>query len=442
MKRDLSRRDFLEAAVAAGTAVASVAVASTAVGGAGILSSPQPVSAKEPKTANEKLNLAVIGVADRGQANLNGVANENIVVLCDIDDRRLEVAGARFPNAKRVVDFREALEVANLDGLVCSTPDHMHAIVVAAALKKGLPVYCEKPLTHSVWEARQLRKLNAQARVPTQMGNQIHAEPNYRRVVEIIRAGTIGPVERVHVWLGSGVRSFPAVKPMETPSHIHYDQWIGPAPFRPFNEAHFHFNWRYWWDFGGGQLGDFGCHFMDLPFWALELGAPSSVAATGEKGHDGDNECPMRMRVEYKFPARGDMPPVHLTWSHGGWMPEGAETYKMGSAVLFEGADGRLIADYGSHKLFMQEGKTAAPVKPWIQNSVAGHHAEWLTAIRTNGSTSSHFEYGGNLTEAVLLGNVSYRAGKPLVWDTRNFKTDSPEADQFLKRDYRPGWSL
>lgn len=432
MSQRLTRRRFLEAAIAAGTAT----VATTGI------AMPRAAIANEVRRASDKLNLAVIGVADRGAANLGGVSAENIVVLCDIDDKRLNTAGEKFPNAKRVVDFREALEVPNLDGLVCSTPDHMHAFVVAAALKKGLPVYCEKPLTHSVWEARQLRKLNAAARVPTQMGNQIHAEPNYRRVVEIIRAGTIGPIERVHVWLGSGVRSFPAVKTSDPPAHIHYDQWIGPAPFRPYSADHFHFNWRYWWDFGGGQLADFGCHFMDLPFWALELGAPTSVAATGEKGHDGDNECPMRMRVEYKFPARGGMPPVHLTWSHGGWMPDGADVYKMNSAVLFEGTDGRLIADYGTHKLFMQEGKTAAPVKPWIENSVAGHHAEWLTAIRTNGTTSSHFEYGGNLTEAVLLGNVSYRAGTGLAWDTKALKTDSAEADKFLKRDYRPGWSL
>ena len=432
MNRGLSRRDFLEAAVTTGTAVATT----------GALVGSKVLHAKEVRSPNEKLNLAVIGVDGRGGANLSGVSSENIVVLCDIDDTRLAAAGAKHPNAKRIFDFREALEVPHLDGLVCSTPDHMHAIVVAAALKKGLPVYCEKPLTHSVWEARQLRKLNAAAGVPTQMGNQIHAESNYRRVVEMIRAGTIGPVERVHVWLGSGVRSFTDIKPSEVPPTIHYDQWLGPAPYRPFSEAHFHFNWRYWWDFGNGQLGDFGCHYMDLPFWALELGAPTSVAATGEKGHDGDNECPTRMRVEYKFPARGGMPPVHLTWSHGGWMPEGADVYKMGSAVLFEGANGRLIADYGTHKLFMQEGKTAAPVPPWIENSVAGHHAEWLTAIRTNGTTSSHFEYGGNLTEAVLLGNVSYRSGKAFEWDAKSLKTNSPEADKFLKRDYRLGWVL
>ena len=432
MNRGLSRRQFLESAVLAGTSVAAV----------GAQAWPKILQAKEVRSANEKLNLAVVGVADRGKANLDGVSSENIVVLCDIDDKRLEVAGQKHPNAKRVIDFREALEVPNLDGVVCSTPDFMHAFVVAGALKKGLPVYCEKPLTHSVWEARQIRKLNAATRVPTQMGNQIHAGANYRRVVEIVRAGTIGPVNRVHVWVAGGGKAFPTTKTSDPPAHIHYDQWIGPAPYRPFSEDHFHFNWRYWWDFGGGQLGDFGCHYMDLPFWALELGAPTSVSATGEKGHDGANETPLRLKVEYQFPARGDQPPVHLTWYHGGWMPEGAEGYKKNSAVLFEGTEGRLISDYGTNKLFMQEGKTAATVKPWIADSVAGHHAEWLSAIRMNGSTSSHFEYGGALTEAALLGNVSYRAGKAIQWDSVAFKTDSADADKFLKREYRAGWSL
>lgn len=430
MSSSLSRRDFLQAAIASGTAVASEGFVFNS-----------PVQAKEPRSANDKLNLAVIGVDGRGGANLSGVAHENIAVLCDIDDRRLAAAAQKHPGAKKVNDYREVFESTNLDGIVCSTPDHTHAVIVAAALKRGLPVYCEKPLTHSVYEARVLRQLNASAGVPTQMGNQIHAGANYRRVVELVRSGAIGTVERVHVWQGGGVRSFPHVKTTEVPSEVLYDLWVGPAPYRPFSDAHFHFNWRYWWDFGGGQLADFGCHFMDLPFWALELGAPTSVAAHGEKGHDGDNDCPMKLKVEYKFPGRGGMAPVNLTWYHGGWMPEGADVYKMGSAVLFEGTDGRLIADYGTHKLFMQDDKKTAPVKPWITDSI-GHHQEWLHAIRVNGSTSSNFEYGGNLTEAVLLGNVSYRAGKPIQWNAKALKTDSPDADAFLKRDYREGWTL
>lgn len=174
----------------------------------------------------------------------------------------------------------------------------------------------------------------------------------------------------------------------------------------------------------------------------LQLGAPTKVAAKGEKGHDGDNECPNRLQVDYEFPARGDMPPVTLTWYHGGWMPAGAEDYKMGSAVLFEGTDGRLISDYGTHKVFLQSGKTAEPVRPWIKDSV-GHHQEWLNAIRTGGPTASHFEYGGNLSEAVHLGNVAYRAGAPFTWDAAAMKCpDSPAAEKLLQRTYRDGWVL
>ncbi len=426
-----SRREFLQAALAAGTAAALPAALQ-----------PRTLSAREPRSANEKLRLAVIGVADRGAANLAGVAHENIVALCDIDDQRLDEAAKRFPSAKKLSDMREVAGLADLDGVVVSTPDHTHAIPVAMALRNKLPVYCEKPLTHSVFEARTLRRLTAEAQVPTQMGNQIHAGANYRRVVEAIRSGAIGDVKRVHVWLGGGVRTGKRVTEGQPPAHVHYDLWLGPAPYRPFNDTSFHFNWRYWWDFGGGALADFGCHFMDLPFWALQLGAPTKVAAKGEKGHDGDNECPNRLQVDYEFPARGDMPPVELTWYHGGWMPAGAEDYKMGSAVLFEGTDGRLISDYGSHKVFLQSGKSAEPVKPWIKDS-AGHHQVWLNAIRTGGPTASHFEYGGNLSEAVHLGNVAYRAGAPFIWDAAAMKCpDSPMAEQLLQRTYRDGWVL
>lgn len=434
----LSRRHFIQAALAAGTATA-------------LPFTRRPVleAAGEPRSANEKLNLAVIGVAARGGANLSGVAHENIVVLCDIDSTRLKDAAMKFPSAKKVVDFREIFEMPGLDGVVVSTPDHTHAIPVAMALKKGLPVYCEKPLTHSVYEARVLRRLNAQAKVPTQMGNQIHSDlNNYRRVVEIIRSGLIGEVARVHVWQGGGVKEGKRVEKGEPPKTVNYDLWTGPAPMRPFHESHFHFNWRYWWDFGGGQLADFGCHYMDLPFWALQLTAPTTITAKGEKAHDGDNECPSKMQVDYQFPARGGMHAVHMTWYHGGWMPEGAEPYQKNSAVLFEGTEGKVIADYGTNKVFLNSGKVLAStdptpaVQPWIPNSI-GHHKEWLHAIRTGEATGSTFEYGANMTEAVHLGNVSYRVGKPITWDAAAMKcVDCPEADPILNRPYRDGWTL
>lgn len=430
-----SRRQFLRQAMAAGLAGPLVG----SIGGNGLI---QPAFAA-PRSANEKLRLLVIGVAARGGDNLNGVAHEDLVGLCDIDEQRLDSAASRFPNAKRFFDCREALEMPDLDGVVISTPDHMHAIPASIALRKGIAVYCEKPLTHSALEARTLRRLAKQAKVATQMGNQIHSGDNYRRVVETIRSGVIGPVARVHVWLGNGVPALKLNPGQPVPGHIHYDLWVGPAPFRPYDPAHFHFQWRYWFDFGGGQLGDFGCHYMDLPFWALELGAPTEITAKGEVTHGGDNDCPNKLQVDYHFPARGGQPPVHLTWYHGGGMPAGAEDYKMGSAVLFEGTDGRLIADYGTHKVFAAAGNDPVPIRPWIASSV-GHHQEWLNAIRQGGgATASNFEYAGNLTEAVHLGNVAYRAGQTVKWDAEKFAvTNNPSIQDLLHRPYREGWTL
>ena len=427
-----SRREFLQAAVAAGTTIPA---------GLSLLA-PARVRA-EKRSANEKLNLGIIGVAARGGANLNGVSGENIVVLCDIDSKRLGQAAERFPKAKTYADYRRVFDHKNLDGVVVSTPDHMHAIPVVQALRQGLAVYCEKPLAHSVHEIRTIREETAKAKVVTQMGTQIHAGNNYRRVVETIQAGTIGPVKRVHVWLGSGVRTGQRVKQGTPPAHVDYDLWLGPAPYRPFHTSHFHFNWRYWWDFGGGQLADFWCHYVDLVFWALKLKAPTTVAAQGEKGHDGDNECPNQMRIDYIFPAMGKQPPVHLTWYQGGWKPKGAEVYGKGSAVLFEGDDGRLLADYGSKKLSMEGGQQPDPIEQTIPNSI-GHHKEWIEAVKGNGKTTCHFEYGGALAEAGLLGNVSYRAGKKkLEWDAEKLKaTNCPEADQYIRREYRKGWVL
>jgi predicted dehydrogenase len=428
----LSRREFIQAALAAGTAVSTVGAKRPAI-----------AYAAEARSANEKLNLAVIGVAARGGANLKGVSHENIVALCDIDSQRLEQAAAEFPSARKLVDYRDVFSLTGLDGVVVSTPDHSHAIPVAMALKAGLPVYCEKPLTHSLYEARVLRRLNAQAGVATQMGNQIHSDlSNYRRVVEIVRSGVLGEITRVHVWQGGGVREGVRVKESTPPDYVNYDLWIGPAPYRPYHESHFHFNWRYWWDFGGGQLADFGCHYMDLPFWALELKAPKTIAARGEKAHNGENDTPGKLMVDYQFPARGGFPAVQLTWYHGGWMPDSADQYKKNSAVLFEGTEGKLIADYGTNKIFLNSGKTATAVQPWIPDSI-GHHKEWCRAIRTGETTGSNFEYGATLTEAVHLGNVAYRVGQSITFDEKSLKcVDCPAADQYIRREYRPGWTL
>jgi predicted dehydrogenase len=430
MSHTTSRREFLQRAAAAAAGATAMAA----------LAAPAPARTRSP---NERLDLAIIGVAGRGGDNMNAVASENIVALCDIDQEHLSAAAARFPQARTYTDYRKLLDAEKLDAVVVSTPDHTHAIPVVWALERGLDVYCEKPLAHSVYEVRVIREMTAKHKAVTQMGTQIHAGDNYRRVVEIVQAGILGPVRRVHVWLACNPFVGTRVSEGTPPPHVDYDLWIGPAPMRPFHASHFHFNWRFWWDFGNGWLGDFGCHYMDLPFWALGLRYPTSVEAKGEKVSAGDNEIPDNMRVDYHFPARGELPAVHLTWWHGTWRPEGAEAYPQRSAVLFEGERGRLIADYNTHQVMLDEGLEFERPEPTIPPSI-GHHAEWIHACKTRGETTCNFDYSGALTEAVLLGNVSYRlGGLRLEWDAERLAAaNCPEAEPLINRKYREGWSL
>jgi predicted dehydrogenase len=229
------------------------------------------------------------------------------------------------------------------------------------------------------------------------------------------------------------------------PAGLDYDIWLGPAPFRPYNAANVHYHWRWWWDFGGGILADMACHYMDLPFWALDLRAPTTISATGQVTYKGDNAMPDRMQVEYDFPGRDGRPPVHLTWYHGVKGPDfsGRVGYVgFGSGVLFEGEKGQLLADYTHYKLLPESAFERFKPAPSLTRSL-GHHNEWLAAIKRGGPTTCSFAYSGPLAEAVLLGNVAYRCGKTLAWDARAGKvTNAPEAAQYLRREYRKGWEL
>ncbi len=407
---------------------------------------------------NEKLNLAVIGVADRGGANLAGVAHENVAVLCDVDSARLDAAKARFPQAAGFIDYREMFDRASnrFDAVIISTPDHSHCLPATLAMTRGKHVYCEKPLAYSVAECRIMRKLAVERKLVTQMGTQIHAGDNYRRVVEIVRAGTLGNVRRVHVWLNgkppAGIKTGPKASPK-----LDADLWAGPSMTPLFDADHPnsphksptrpwpHFHWRYWWEFGGGQLADFGCHYMDLPAWALNLGLPSRIEATGRKTYEGDNTVPDVMQVDYRFPATTGRGEVHLTWYHGVSGPslDGAVQYiGFGSGVLFEGDKGKLLADYGKYRALPEAfARDFVAPKQSIPSSI-GHHKEWTEAVKTGGATTCNFDYSGRLAEAVLLGNVSYRAGRPITWDAETGRTDSADADRYLAREYRRGWEL
>jgi predicted dehydrogenase len=440
MHKQLNRRDFLRSA---------------ALGSAGLVILSNCRLVRETR-ASEKLNVAGIGIGGRGAANVDGVgATENIVALCDVDEKHAAPTFEKYPRAKRYKDFRRMLdEMQNeIDAVVVGTPDHTHAVAGVMAMKLGKHCYCEKPLTHSVYEARVMADLAREKKLVTQMGTQIHAGGNYRRVVELVQTGAIGKVREVHVWLGANFNGPPTPTDMSqkdapterppVPETLDWDLWLGPASYRPYSPAYAPFGWRYWWNFANGQLGDFFCHYCDLAFWALKLRHPVSVEAEGPVHAESAANWTI---AKQEYPARGDLPPVTLTWYNGGGYPEFVKAdiaLQWPNAVLFMGADGMLIADYGKHQLLPEERfANFKPPEPFIPDSI-GHHREWAEACKTASPTTCNFDYSGALTEAALLCNVALRTGEKLTWNAKNLKAvGCPEADKFIQRQYREGWTL
>lgn len=436
MTHRINRRQFVASSVGAAAAV-----------GYHVGQAP----AEESKSPNERLNLASVGVMQRAGANLRGVESQNIVALADVDRNFLAQAGARYPQARRYRDYRVMLEkeADRLDGVLVSTPDHNHAPAAAMALRLKKPVYCEKPLAHTVVEARTLAELASEHKLATQMGTQIHAGDNYRRVVELVRSGAIGPVKRVHVWAGAAYSGARFTTGAAAPDSLDWDLWLGPATKRPYSEGVHPFKWRSFWDYGTGALGDFGCHYMDLVHWALDLRHPASVEARGPQ-YD-PVSTPAWCIVDYRYPARGDQPPVHLTWYDSGKRPDVLSTLKdkdgkplnWTSGQLFVGQHGMVLSNYSRHVLLPAERFVDfQPPEPSIPPSV-GHHREWVEAIKNGTPTTCNFDYSGALAEAVLLGTVAYRCGRKLQWDGAALKaTNAPEAKEFLHKEYRKGWTV
>jgi predicted dehydrogenase len=429
MSNRIARREFLSRSAIDGAAV-----------GLGFWSSRRLAASASP---NEKLNIGMIGTANQARFSIDNVKQENIVAVCDIDDDYLAKAKQDFPQASTYNDFRKLLEQNNIDAVVVAVPDHIHAPATAAALHLGKHVYCEKPLTHTIVEARAIADLAAKMKLATQMGTQIHAGENYRRVVEIIQSGAIGKVSEVHTWAGRAWGG--GDRPKETPPvppTIHWDLWLGPAPARPYHPTYLPRNWRKWWDFGGGNIADMACHHMDLPFWALGIRHPASVEAEGPPVHP--ETCPLGLIVRYEYAADGPRPAVRLTWYDGTSIPPQIHGHPTGGGGnLFVGDKGMLWADYDKYDLYPEANfKDYKPPERSIPRSI-GHHAEWIQACKTGKPTTCNFSYGGPLTEAVLLGNVAFRTGRRIAWDSAALKaTNSPEAEQFLHTEYRKGWTL
>lgn len=439
MSRRMSRRQVLKTAAAIGAGVWVSGSEAWAEGGG--VASP-----------SERLNVGFVGVAHRAEADLAEVSalkNVNVIALCDINETYLAAASAKFPGAEVYHDFRHMIDgERDLDAVVVATPDHTHAIATVTALKAGKHVYCEKPLTRTLFEARTVTETAIKLKRVTQMGTQIHAGANYRRTVELVRSGAIGPIRAAHVFCN---KTWSATQPVlgspEIPKDVHYDLWNGPTAARPYNPAYLPETWRRYWNFGSGTLGDMGCHYLDLAFWALDLKYPTRVATEGPAVQL--ENCPTWLIAHWDFPARGDAPPVKLSWYDGGKRPSACDDWEVNpqwkDGVLFVGSTGAIFADYSIHKLYPEDDFVGfQPPKKSIPASI-GHHKEWVEACLRNDPTATtcRFDYSGPLTETVLLGTLAHRLGRTLEWDAANLRvTNAPEAEALIRPAYREGWKL
>ncbi len=411
---------------------------------------------------SNKLNVALIGTWGRGAAHFTALKNENVVALCDVNEEHLAYGADKLgvPNAKQYVDWRQCLDQKGLEAVVCCTADHTHAFIANWAMNRGLHVYCEKPLANSVEEARVVRAnyLKNKQKLATQVGTQRHAIENFNRVSELVRDGAIGQLEQVCAW-GNRQLPKPGYLPAqgEPPKHLHYELWLGPAPYHPYNPGYFTGGpganclcWNMYWDFGSGQVGDMGSHTMDLAWDALDAGLPTSADAKGEPVNP--EVSPVKFESHFDIPANDWRPGLTLSWYQGGAMPESPIKYldlnKIGHGAMFEGTKGTLVADFNSRALF-PSGKAAdltyykPRTKETLLPPVGEFQKEWINACKGSLKTSCDFDYGGKLIEMMLLGLVAYRVGKKIAYDGAAGRvTNNPEADALLRRTYRPGWPL
>jgi predicted dehydrogenase len=429
---------------------------------------------------SEKTVLAGIGMGGQGALNMAALIQFpeiQVVAVCDVNREsggylslnwlpgKEQRTGGREParraveeyyakenrsgtyrGCKAYADFRELLAKEKIDAVMVATPDYAHAVVTMAAIKLGKHVYCEKPLTYSVYEARQVAEAARRAKVATQLGNQGQASEEARLVREYVMDGAIGPVREIQAWSGARPWDWPTWegRPPETPpipDGLDWDLWLGPAPYRPYHPAYCPWTWRNWWDFGTGMLGDLGCHMLSSTFKALNLGHPISVEASSTKL---SNEIyPLGVIARYEFPARGEMPPVTLTWYDGGLKPARPKELEPG-----RGMDGvTLVGDRGKlmgHRLIPESKMKSYGRPPKRLPRSPGQYKEWVDACRGGPPAGSDFvQHGGILTETCLLGNVALRAGNKIEWDGPNLKiTNDPAANRFLHREYRQGWNL
>ncbi len=453
LKSKITRRQFMGSAA---TAAASVMIIPRKVLGGRGYSSP-----------SDTLNIGCVGVGGKGSSDIRSVSTENIVALCDVDDRmtakflksesnipqQLEM----YKRAKKYKNFRVMLDKEkDIDAITVSTPDHTHAVIAMRAIKMGKHVFVQKPLTHTIKEARMLAQAAKEGGIVSQMGNQGHAGEGARLMNEWVWDGAIGDVHTVYVWTNRPIWPQGIDAPEEIPSVppvLDWNLWLGPAPWRPYHPAYAPFSWRGWWDFGTGALGDMGAHIMDQAFWTLKLGHPDSIQASSTKFTE--DSYPLASIVTYEFPARGKMPPITMKWFDGGLMPPRPEGLEPGRRMGDEGGGGIFIGDkgmlmystYSQNPRIVPEAKMREYERPekTIPRS-PGIHEEWIEAIKKGEKSTTDFSYSAHLTEVILLGNVAIRTkeyNRKLDWNGEKMEiTNLPEANQYLHKDYRAGWSL
>ncbi len=441
-KHARSRRNFIRAA---SSAVAAFTIV------------PRHVLGRGQTPPSEKLNIAGVGIGGRGFGDLQEVAaTENIVALCDVDQHYAAPAYRQWPDAKRHVDFRKMLETQkDIDAVVVATPDHLHAAVSMMAMKLGKHVYCEKPLTHSVHEARKIGEAARAARVATQMGNQGQASEEARLIAEMIRDGAIGNIREVHAWSNRlpDISQRGVSRPQETPpvpDSLNWDLWVGPAPMRPYHPSYLPFSWRGWWDFGTGVLGDIGCHELSTIFKTLNLGHPASVEACStnwQRPREISSEtAPLASITDYRFAATGHHGPLSIFWYDGGMRPPRPEElepdvpFAIGDGILYVGDRGKMLGS----RLIPESRRKEYTMPPRKLPCSPGHHKEWLIASKGGPAAGSNFaDHAAHLTEVVLLGNIAIRRNAKLSWDPVNMRfPNCPEADHLINPPYREGWSL
>jgi predicted dehydrogenase len=402
--------------------------------------------------ASDKLNIACVGVGGKGWSDMHETSvGQNVVAICDIDEQRLARAAEAFPQARKYADWRKLLDQPDIDAVTVSTPDHMHAPVAFSAMQLGKHVYCQKPLCHSVHEARQLTLAAARSGVVTQMGIQHHSSPKFKTAVKLIQAGAIGRVREAHTWTDRPGTFWKQAfaRPQgahAVPSYVHWDLWLGVAPERPYLSETYHpFKWRAFWDFGTGALGDMGCHGMDPVVSAVQLGPPTEVRAETSELYD--DTAPAGSIIHYEFPGTDfTTPQFKMIWYDGGKRPPadlfgGDSSARWDNGILFIGDKGQLVVDYENlPRLLPAEQFAEVTIQAEPEDN---HYLQWTEACKGNGQTATPFAYSGPMTETVLLGNVAVRAAQPIRWDSEKLEVVGlPEATALLKRPYRRGWQI